>query len=308
MRKRILQLDGGGAKGMIQIALLKEMEIKTGKPIYDMFDLIIGTSVGSIIGGILATGKVSATRLFDMFNSDIDKVFKKRFYRSMLFWSKAKYDKKPLVKILNRTIGKYTKMKDCKTKFICTAVCVNDGTNHYFKSWEEKDGELNLIDMINRSYAAPYYFEPIDDKSTKTTWLDGGTGNSSCSLDEALVELYRMDWINAFDTSILSVGTGYFHKKTTFKKSRRWRNIRSIMFFADPMGGGLARSQARRTKIKMAEVIDKHHGQVEFQRIDAPISEKMDKLDAVKYKKNYVSLGIALSKTIDYLKLGLRHE
>lgn len=304
MQRKILQLDGGGVRGMLIVALLKELETVTGKPVYKLFDLIIGTSVGSIIGGILATGKVSATMLFDMFYDNMDKVFKKSFFRSINFFGNAKYDKKPLVKILENTVGEYARMGDCKTKFICTSVCVNDGRNHYFKSWEHTDTGLYLIDVINKSYAAPYYFSPIDDLNTKTTWLDGGTGNSNCSLDEALIEVFRLGWIDS-KVSILSLGTGYYREKVPFKKSRKWRNIRSILFYADPAGGGLARNQATRTKVKMAECISEHFNQLEFQRIDLPLLKKMDKLDSIKYKDKYVSFGKELAKTIDYKKLGI---
>lgn len=54
---RILTLDGGGAKGFYTLGVLAEVEAAVGKPISDNFDLIYGTSTGSIIGTLLATGK-----------------------------------------------------------------------------------------------------------------------------------------------------------------------------------------------------------------------------------------------------------
>lgn len=53
---RILSLDGGGAKGVYSLGVLKEIEGMLGCPLYKRFDLIFGTSTGSIIGALLAIG------------------------------------------------------------------------------------------------------------------------------------------------------------------------------------------------------------------------------------------------------------
>ncbi|EFN59236.1 hypothetical protein CHLNCDRAFT_138222 [Chlorella variabilis] len=46
---RILSLDGGGMKGLATVRLLRELERHTGKRIYEMFDLIVGTSTGGLL-------------------------------------------------------------------------------------------------------------------------------------------------------------------------------------------------------------------------------------------------------------------
>src|SRR5580692_4522825 len=53
---RILTLDGGGAKGFYTLGILKEIEGLLQCPLYKRFDLIFGTSTGSIIGALLALG------------------------------------------------------------------------------------------------------------------------------------------------------------------------------------------------------------------------------------------------------------
>src|ERR1700751_706824 len=53
---RVLSLDGGGAKGFYTLGVLKEIEGMLGCPLYKRFDLIFGTSTGSIIGALLAIG------------------------------------------------------------------------------------------------------------------------------------------------------------------------------------------------------------------------------------------------------------
>lgn len=53
----VLSLDGGGAKGFYSLGVLREVEGLVGKPLHQHFDLIFGTSTGSIIGALIALGK-----------------------------------------------------------------------------------------------------------------------------------------------------------------------------------------------------------------------------------------------------------
>jgi patatin-like phospholipase/acyl hydrolase len=55
-RFRILSLDGGGAKGIYALGVLKGIEGMLGGRIYEHFELIYGTSTGSIIAALLALG------------------------------------------------------------------------------------------------------------------------------------------------------------------------------------------------------------------------------------------------------------
>lgn len=53
---RILSLDGGGAKGFYTLGVLREIEAATGMPLCETFDLVFGTSTGSIIGSLVGLG------------------------------------------------------------------------------------------------------------------------------------------------------------------------------------------------------------------------------------------------------------
>lgn len=54
---RILFLDGGGVRGLIQIEVLSTLEKVTGQRIVDLFDWIIGTSTGGIVALGLVYGE-----------------------------------------------------------------------------------------------------------------------------------------------------------------------------------------------------------------------------------------------------------
>lgn len=54
---RILSLDGGGAKGFYTLGVLKGIEgMLGGARLCERFDLVFGTSTGSIIAALIALG------------------------------------------------------------------------------------------------------------------------------------------------------------------------------------------------------------------------------------------------------------
>jgi predicted acylesterase/phospholipase RssA len=77
---RILTLDGGGIRGIIELAVLQALHIAVGLdnfPIRDMFDLIVGTSTGGIISLGLAMSNSSITEMVSFFRGVSEKTFSK---------------------------------------------------------------------------------------------------------------------------------------------------------------------------------------------------------------------------------------
>jgi len=52
-----MTFNSGGAKGFYSLGVLREVEALLPQPIHETFDLIFGTSTGSIIAALLATGR-----------------------------------------------------------------------------------------------------------------------------------------------------------------------------------------------------------------------------------------------------------
>ena len=55
--ERMLFLDGGGMRGLLEIEVLLEIERRTGRQIVELFDWIVGTSIGGVIALALVYGK-----------------------------------------------------------------------------------------------------------------------------------------------------------------------------------------------------------------------------------------------------------
>lgn len=56
---RVLCLDGGGIRGLIQVEVLIHLEESTGRRIPELFDWIVGTSTGGIVALALVYGEFS---------------------------------------------------------------------------------------------------------------------------------------------------------------------------------------------------------------------------------------------------------
>ena len=54
---RVLCLDGGGIRGLIQLEILSQLEAKTGRKVTELFDWIVGTSTGGVIALGLVYGE-----------------------------------------------------------------------------------------------------------------------------------------------------------------------------------------------------------------------------------------------------------
>ena len=55
---RVLCLDGGGIRGLIQMEVLSQLERATGKKVTELFDWIIGTSTGGVVALSLVYGEL----------------------------------------------------------------------------------------------------------------------------------------------------------------------------------------------------------------------------------------------------------
>lgn len=71
-RIKILVIEGGGAKGLYALRVLDYLEKKTGKPISQLYDVMGGTSIGSLLVSLLSIPKdgkpkFSAHEILDVF-------------------------------------------------------------------------------------------------------------------------------------------------------------------------------------------------------------------------------------------------
>lgn len=287
--KRVIIHSGGGVKGYLTLQTLVKIEAMNG-PLYRYYDLGVASSVGAIILAILATGKLSAKQLNEIFPEMITKIFKKvPFYKTLFI--KPIYDRQNFIDVWNSLIGKDFKMKDCKFKLIISAVNLMTQRNHFFKSWEDKDGEENLLDVVLRSFAAPLYFGKLIDVKNNAIWLDGGVGNSNLPLDTASIEAIDLLKWHDFYLQFDAFGCGFSNNDISFKEASKFQNLKQILSYLDFNDGGLARAQSRHEQVMKMKIKAENNNYIGFDYYDIEIPTKINKLDGVKFLEDYKHYG-----------------
>ena len=243
--KRILTLDGGGVRGAVTLGYLKRLETllaeqnnKTDFRLSDYFDLIGGTSTGSILASCIAIGmKVDDIKIkfFDV----IYKIFGKKYsqWNRMLpgadakkianfFLSKADYDSTPIEQALQMMFTDITLGSDAFKSGLCivakradtnsTWPLINHPGGKYFDSADGRNKDILLWKAVRASAAAPTYFIPqmIDvGGGTPAAFVDGGISMANNpalqTLMVATLKGFPFRWeMGADKLLVVSVGTG----------------------------------------------------------------------------------------------------
>ena len=161
----IIAIMGGGARGLISLRILMEIEKITGKPMYELFDYFGGSSVGSLIAsGLLissdgVTAKYTAHQLFNIFMSNVLNSFTWTYYSyisSGFGLIGPSYTTSGLSKIILECCDDY-KLENLLKPIIFPAYDRIRQKAYYFD--REKNKDLPLLDVMLSCCAAPTYFQ-----------------------------------------------------------------------------------------------------------------------------------------------------
>lgn len=203
----ILSIDGGGIRGLIPAVILdnleKELSTKLNKDvrIADIFDMVAGTSTGSIFSlGLTVSNeetnrpKYRASDLVKIYKEDGNKVFKK----SCFFATHVK----GFEKLLKSKFGDKT-LKDALRDVLIPAYNITEAKVAYFT----KDSDsYSIKDVILASSAAPGFFPAK--KIDNNLYIDGGIYMNDPAF-EAYLEA-KKKFPQAKKIVVCSLGTGYF--------------------------------------------------------------------------------------------------
>lgn len=239
--KRILALDGGGLRGIVTLGYLKRIESMlaerhgAGKDfrLAHYFDLVAGTSTGSIIAASLAMG-MSVDEITDLYTKLGKEVFRRSAWRKGIL--RARYSADELTKHLRRIFGPKTTLGDpslttgllIMTKRMDTGSPWPLGNNpkgRYYAARKSDTWVSNkdypLWKVVRASTAAPSYFDPESItitrkkglKTVKGEFVDGGVSPfNNPSLQAfmyATMDGYKIRWETGPEKLlIVSVGTG----------------------------------------------------------------------------------------------------
>jgi predicted acylesterase/phospholipase RssA len=228
---RILSLDGGGAKGFYTLGVLEEIEGMIGCRLHERFDLIFGTSTGSIIGSMIALG-MSIGEIHDLY---------KKFVPDVMRLKKPSQKSAKLAE-LAAEIFKDTTFDDVKTAVgVVTTKWVIERPMIFKGSIEQAHGRkgtfkpgfgVKIADAVQASCSAFPFFEP----TTVTTaagdevkLVDGGYCANNPTL-YAIADASRALNRTHKDLRVVSIGVGIYPspKKSMFSMMYWAKYLQSV--------------------------------------------------------------------------------
>lgn len=270
---KVLALDGGGIRGVVSARILKEVETilseTKGQKLHEYFDLIAGTSTGSILAAGIAC-QMNAQQIIDIYQNEgknifLDSVRWQRKWRilSQFFGSNMLYPHesgdKGLAKVLERALcatpvgkklGRCPTMAEVKqhtkSQLLILAYDVLSRNTTWFASDDLKEWyyPTELWKICTASASAPTFFAPYNLPYFKEylPHIDGGVAANNPELAAISHALSMMteDKTNPKieQIAVLSIGTGRTTRPYQYDEIKKWgtvnwvKNISSI--FLDP--------------------------------------------------------------------------
>ena len=245
-RKRILSIDGGGVRGIVPVKFIARMEKllreQTGRRdlvLSDVFDMIAGTSVGSMLATMLAMG-MSAEELEAKFRELAPRIFSGR----MTIFDQRQFNATNLVNgirsvVKSETLGSEKLLTGLTivAKRVDTGsvwVLSNNPEMPYYNDGDDYDGNwrYKLENLVRASTAAPFLFTPAEivihtdrtGKEHKGVFIDGGVSPHNNPAVQLLLMAalpsYKLNWTLSPDKLLMiSLGTGL--SRSTVDRDRR---------------------------------------------------------------------------------------
>jgi patatin-like phospholipase/acyl hydrolase len=225
MPKYLLCLDGGGVAGVCQAVFLHRLEQAAGFPIRELFDALVGTSIGAIlVTGLVYNEKITAdevaNKLFTRANANrmmpasrFDKI-------ANVLQHEPKYDGIEKAKLIREYVPDTPLLYPPRGNLVAvTAFNCGQGRPIFIKSWDTTDKRQYIFASVaaDTSSAAPAFYPSVnlkanlapDHPSAQHDVDFGCDGAVFCNnpTDCAYADMIKI-WGKNENIRILSVGTG----------------------------------------------------------------------------------------------------
>ncbi len=209
----ILSLDGGGVRGALSARVLERIDQKSPDFIQS-FDLIAGTSTGSIIAAGLAFG-FAPGQLVELYRGSSRAVFNDNIFENIRDLGRirgANYNVRGIRRLLQAKFGD-ARLGDAKKYLLIPTFNLDNGHKEelqrtwkpkFFHNFPGKDSDKNenVVDVLLRSCAAPVYFPSYQG------YIDGGVVANNPSM-AAIAQVLKSKKSQLEDLRVMSVGTGF---------------------------------------------------------------------------------------------------
>jgi|GEM_PF-1513097 len=244
---RVLSIDGGGIRGVVPATLLRRMELQTGRPISDLFDIIVGTSTGGLLAmgltcpaggagwqGAIQRPKYCAEDILNIYRKEGARIFgqgRRYRMRSLFGYRRPKYPVDALQRVLGGLFGE-AQLRDAIRHTLITTYDSEKRTPYPLNSSTHvhpddtylsrgRGADLSMVDVARATSAAPTFFAPhrLSFNGHPLSALDGGVAANNPSLYGMLEAQARVG-----DTSMLlvSLGTGEAPEQFAYERIKSW--------------------------------------------------------------------------------------
>ncbi|NEO33796.1 MAG: patatin-like phospholipase family protein [Symploca sp. SIO3C6] len=297
MTFRVLALDGGGIRGVMPARMLQKVEKQLGSPLSKHFDLIAGTSTGSILAALIAAGK-SAKEMVNLYLQKGLQIFP---YTSLLSperlplifqygLSAPKFSDEGLITTLQEELGN-KKLADVtpdpdklmeSVKILIPSYDTITRNPVVFKSWRHDRwyAKVPLWEACVCSASAPTYFPAhlIEKNGREYSLIDGGVcANNpvSCAVAES-IKLLRDHTDQSLaevlsQIKVLSIGTGDPATPIPWEEVRGWGLIEWGLRIADVFMD--APPDIHRYVAEQILEEKDHEGKLRYIRLQLPLKE-----------------------------------
>ena len=208
---KILAVDGGGIRGVFPTHILQCLSSRLGIDVNNYFDMIAGTSTGSIIASAIACN-IPPEKIIKLYKEKGTKIFVDKKLLLPKFIKPAfisLYENNGLIESLKEEFGDI-KLGDIKIPLLLPSTDIGNGSVHVFKSGYSneftRDQKDFLYEAVAASCSAPIYFDPL--KVNEYLLADGGIWANNPSLAAVIDAKKRLN-VDFDDIKIFSLGTGH---------------------------------------------------------------------------------------------------
>ncbi|MFN6461732.1 MAG: patatin-like phospholipase family protein [Nostoc sp. DedVER02] len=247
---RILALDGGGIRGVVTAKILEKLQKQLKQPLNKYFDLITGTSTGSIVAAGLVIGK-TPEQLAGIYEKRGKEIFKSPFFRIPIL--STKYSNEGLIQVLKEELGEKITLREvgqlpgAELLVLAYDTLYRNTTLFASRHFEKHNGcwfnDKLLWEICVSSASAPTFFPPYEftweDEKGQWTFphVDGGIGANCPSLAAIRYAMSEKEQ-SIQDISILSIGTGRTTRPLEYKEIKNWNLLNWAKNIPDVFMGG----------------------------------------------------------------------
>jgi len=261
-QRNVLAIDGGGIRGIIPALILSHIERRAGRPIAELFDLVVGTSTG----GILALGlsmpdplardgsQYTARELVEFYKQRGPQIFDPSLWRSLRSVSGV-LDESYSAETLERVLEGYFKTRtlaECRVPTMVTTYAIERREAVFLKSFNPDHKAIRCVDAARATTAAPTFFEPASVRiaGEPHALIDGGVyiNAPAVSAYAEAIALYPDSDIN-----VVSIGTGHLTRPIPLERAVEWGAAGWLAPLLDCMFDGVAKVTDQQMRLLLGD-------------------------------------------------------